>query len=204
MSRMRFTLPVVMLAALAGCSILPKAEQPSVYTLPAAPGARPTAAAAAPVPWGLRVATPNAPRSLDNARIAVVPSDNTITVYAGARWNDSAPHVFRDRLTDAFRDSGRVTALSTDDSNLAADYELGGNLSDFQTDYAGGKPEVVIRFDAMLANSRKHQIVASQRFEVREPVDGKEVPQVVQAFGRAMDKLSRDVVTWTYQAAPAK
>ncbi|UPG91127.1 ABC-type transport auxiliary lipoprotein family protein [Luteibacter aegosomaticola] len=200
MSRARFVLPFVF-AALAGCSILPKAEQPSVYTLPASPGGRPMATA--PVPWALRIATPNAPRSIDNARIAVVPSSNTITVYAGARWNDSAPHLFRDRLADAFRDSGRVPALSTDDSNLAADYELGGNLADFQTDYADGKPVVVVRFDAMLANSRKHAIVASQRFEVREPVDGKEVPQVVQAFGRAMDKLSRDIVQWTYTAAPS-
>lgn len=199
MSRARFALPLL-IALVAGCSILPKAEQPSVYTLPAAPGGRPMAPT--PVPWALRVATPNAPRSLDNSRIAVVPTDNTITVYAAARWNDSAPHLFRDRLADAFRDSGRVTALSTDDSNLAADYELGGNLSAFQTEYEGGKPVVVIRFDAMLANSRRHQIVASQRFEVREPVDGKDVPQVIQAFGRAMDKLSRDVVTWTYTAAP--
>lgn len=198
MSRARFALPFVF-AALAGCSILPKAEQPSVYTLPAAPGARPRAVT--PVPWGLRVATPNTARALDNARIAVVPANNTISVYSGARWSDSSPHLFRDRLADAFRDSGRITALSTDDSNLAADYELGGNLADFQTEYTDGKPEVVIRFDAMLANSRRHQIVASQRFEVREPVDGKEVPQVVQAFGRAMDKLSRDVVTWTYDAA---
>jgi cholesterol transport system auxiliary component len=199
MSRLRFALPFV-LAAVAGCSILPKAEQPSVYTLPAAPGGRPMATT--PVPWALRIATPNAPRSIDNSRIAVVPASNTITVYAAARWNDSAPHIFRDRLADAFRDSGRVTALSTDDSNLAADYELGGTLASFQTDYANGSPEVVIRFDAMLANSRRHQIVASQRFEVREPVDGKEVPQVVQAFGRAMDKLSRDVVSWTYTSAP--
>lgn len=198
MSRARFALPFL-IALVAGCSILPKAEQPSVYTLPAAPGGRP--AAPSPMPWALRIATPNAPRSLDSSRIAVVPVDNTITVYGGARWSDSAPHLFRDRVADAFRDSGRVTALSTDDSNLAADYELGGNLAAFQTEYASGKPEVVIRFDALLADSHKHVIVASQRFEVREPVDGKEVPQVVQAFGRAMDKLSRDVVGWTFTAA---
>lgn len=201
MSRIRSALPFA-LALLAGCSILPKAEQPSVYTLPAAPGGRP--AAPQPVPWALRITSPNAPRALDNSRIAVVPDSNVITVYASARWSDSAPHLFRDRLADAFRDSGRITALSTDDSNLAADLELGGNLAAFQTEYASGKPEVVVRYDATLSSTRKHQIVASRRFEVREPVEGKEVPRVVQAFGRAMDKVSADVTAWTFTSAPSQ
>lgn len=198
MSRARFAAPLLV-ALLAGCSILPKAESPRIYTLPAAPGGRP--AAPAPVTWALRIATPNAPRALDNARIAVVPEANTITVYAGARWADSGPHLVRDRLADAFRDSGRVAAISTDDSNLGADYELGGALASFQTEYAGGTPEVVIRFDAILAATRKHQIVGTHRFEVHEPVGGKDVPQVVEAFGRAMDKVSRDVVAWTVETA---
>jgi cholesterol transport system auxiliary component len=194
MTRARLAAPLL-LALLTACSILPKAESPKIYTLPAAPGARP--AAAEPVKWALRIAAPSAPRALDNARIAVVPETNQITVYGGARWSDTSPSLFRDRLADAFRDSGRVPALSTDDSNLGADFELGGGLAAFQSEYVGGKPEVVIRFDAVLAATRKHQIVGTRRFEVHEPVDGKEVPQVVDAFGRAMDKLSREVVGWT-------
>ncbi|HXO99046.1 MAG TPA: ABC-type transport auxiliary lipoprotein family protein [Luteibacter sp.] len=201
MMRARLAAPLF-LALLTACSILPKAETPHVYTLPAAPGGRPVAPA--PVNWALRIVAPNAPRALDNSRIAVVPESNTITVYGGARWSDTSPHLFRERLADAFRDSGRVAAISTDDSNLAADYELGGSLAAFQTEYVGGKPEVVVRYDAVLANTRRHQIVGSRRFEVREPVDGKEVPQVVEAFGRAMNKVSADVVGWTIETAPAK
>ncbi|HVI53987.1 MAG TPA: ABC-type transport auxiliary lipoprotein family protein [Luteibacter sp.] len=200
MKRARLATPLL-LALLTACSILPKAETPKIYTLPAAPGARP--AATTPVPWALRIAAPNAPRALDNARIAVVPESNQITVYAGARWSDSTTHLFRDRLADAFRDSGRVAALSTDESNLGADVELGGALTAFQTEYVGGKPEVVIRYDAVLAATRKHQIVGSRRFEVHEPVDGKDVPRVVEAFGRAMDKVSREVVGWTLETGAA-
>src|SRR4051812_5892361 len=197
MTRARLAAPLL-LALLTACSILPKAESPKLYTLPAAPGARP--AAATPVAWALRLAAPSAPRALDNSRIAVVPETNQITVYGGARWSDTVPSLFRDRLADAFRDSGRVPSLSTDETNLGADFELGGGLAAFQSEYVGGKPEVVIRFDAVLAATRKHQIVGTRRFEVREPVDGKEVPQVVDAFGRAMDKLSREVVAWTIEA----
>jgi cholesterol transport system auxiliary component len=196
MTRARLAAPLL-LALLTACSILPKAETPKVYTLPAAPGARP--AAAVPVTWALRVAAPAAPRSLDNVRIAVVPDSNQITVYAGARWNDNTTKLFRDRLADAFRDSGRIAALSTDENNLGADFELGGSLAAFQTEYVSGKPEVVIRYDAVLASTRKHQIVGGRRFEVHEPVAGKDVPQVVEAFGRAMDKVSGEVVGWTLE-----
>jgi len=201
MSRARLAIPLLF-ALLAGCSILPKAETPHIYTLPASPGPRP--AAATPVRWALRIASPNAPRFLENSRIAVVPEANTVTVYAGARWSDAVPKLFRNRLADGFRDSGKVPALSTDDSDLAADYELGGALAAFQTEYAGGKPEVVVRFDAVLADTHKHRIVGSRRFEVHEPVDGKEVPQVVEAFGRAMDKVTTEVVGWTMQTVPAR
>ncbi|APG04455.1 hypothetical protein BJI69_11455 [Luteibacter rhizovicinus DSM 16549] len=200
MMRARLAAPLL-LALVSACSILPRAETPKIYTLPAAPGARP--AAAVPVTWALRVAAPSAPRSLDNVRIAVVPDSNQITVYAGARWNDNTTKLFRDRLADAFRDSGRIAALSTDENNLGADFELGGSLAAFQTEYVSGKPEVVIRYDAVLASTRKHQIVGSRRFEVHEPVEGKDVPQVVDAFGRAMDKVSREVVGWTLEAGNA-
>lgn len=198
---MRFTRFVVLLGMtlLAGCSILPKAEFPRVYLLPAAPAARP--ATTTSVTWTLRIATPTAPRALDSARIAVVPEAHTISVYAGARWADSVPHLVRDRLADAFRDTGRVRAIGTDDGNLGADYELDGSLAAFQTEYVDGKPTVVIRFDAILAGTRKHQMVGARRFEVREPVDGKAVPQVVEAFGRAMDILAREVTAWTLEQA---
>jgi len=200
MMRARLAAPLL-LALLSACSILPKAETPKIYTLPAAPGGRP--AAPVPVTWALRVAAPAAPRSLDNVRIAVVPDSNQITVYAGARWNDNTTKLFRDRLADEFRDSGRIAALSTDENNLGADFELGGSLAAFQTEYVSGKPEVVIRYDAVLASTRKHQIVGGRRFEVHEPVAGKDVPQVVDAFGRAMDKVSREVVGWTLESGSA-
>lgn len=201
MMRVRAVLPVVLaVLTAAGCSILPKAEPQRTYTLPASPGGRP--ASPQPVAWSLRVATPAASQVLDSPRIAVAPQAHTLTVYAGARWSDTGPHLVRDRLADAFRDSGRVPALTTDVANLAADYELGGTLSSFQTEYDGGAPVVVVRYDALLASTRRHNVVASRRFEVREPVQGKDVPQVVEAFGRAMDRLARDVVGWTLAAAP--
>ena len=182
---------------LAGCSILPKAEAPNVYLLPSTPLA---VSLKQPVLQpSLRVTTPNATRALDSTRIAVVPRDNVINGYAGARWSDRAPRLLRDRLLDAFRADGQFVALSSDDSRLQADLELTGDLRAFQTEYVQGAPVVVIRYDAQLVQGTK--IVAARRFDLRQPVAGKEVPQVVTAFGHASDQLATQVVAWVAASA---
>lgn len=183
---------------LGACSILPKSEAPTIYQLPGTPGAR--HAQLTPLPWSLRIQTPQAPANLDSARIAVVPEPNVVSVYQGARWSDHAPLLLRNRLLDAFRNDGRVPALSSDDEDLQADYVLGGALRAFQADYVDGQPQVRIRYQAWLVRNRSQRIIATRDFEVSEPVQGKAVPQVVAAFGVASDRLAAQVLQWTLQA----
>lgn len=185
---------IVLGTLLGGCSILPKREAPNVYLLPA------TAAAAISHPSvsqeSLRIVTPQTARTLDSTHIAVSPQGNLITAYAAARWSDRAPRLLRDRLIDAFRADGRFAAVSSDDANLQADLELTADLRSFQSEYVQGAPVVVIRYDAQLVRSRSRHIVATHRFDIRQPVSGKDVPQVVAAFGQAADQLAAQVIAW--------
>lgn len=190
---------------LGACSILPEQAPSDVYRLPTA---SPASKGAAPVAWSLRVVRPKSSETLDSSRIAVIPEGNVISSYKGARWSDPAPVLLRNRLTDAFYRDGRVQSISTDDSNLQADFELGGELQAFQSEYRGAAIEVVIRLDARLADDRQ-RIVASRRFEVHQPVADKQVSAVVSAFGQASDTLAAQVLQWTveqgerrYTAAP--
>jgi cholesterol transport system auxiliary component len=192
----RFLVAAAAATVLAACSILPKSESPDIYLLPATVS---TAAIAAPVDWSLRVDTPQASRSLDSTRIAVLHDANVITNYQGARWNDNAPIMLRNRLLDAFRADGRIRGLSSDDGSLQADLELGGDLSAFQSEYHDGKPDVVVRYEARLVNPHNRRIVATRSFEVRQPVNGTAIPQVVTAFGQASDALAGQLVAWTMQ-----
>lgn len=184
----------LLLSLLAGCSILPKAEVPNVYLLPSA---KMPAATGAQVSWTLRVTTPQASGLIDSSRIAVVPGQDTITTYKASRWSDRAPTLLRDRLVDTFRADGRVPAVSNDDTNLHADRELDGQLRSFQSEYENGGPVAVVRYDVQLVDAANHRILATKNFEVREPAAGKEVPQVVAAFGRASDALAAEVVAWS-------
>jgi cholesterol transport system auxiliary component len=179
--------------SMSACSILPKQAPSDVYRLPTASTA---SKASTPVPWSLRVARPKASETLDSPRIAVIPQGDVISSYKGARWSDPAPVLLRNRLTDAFYRDARVQSISTDDSNLQADFELGGELQAFQSEYRGAAIEVVIRLDARLVDAHQ-RIIASRRFEVHQPVADKPVSAVVAGFGQASDTLTAQVLQWT-------
>ncbi|WP_338479112.1 LPS assembly lipoprotein LptE [Pseudomonas trivialis] len=183
------------LALLSACSILPKADPSDVYRLTATPAAT----HGTPVSWSLRVTKPQTSEFLDSPRIAVVPNGNLISSYAHARWSDPAPVLLRNRLLDGFQRDGQVTLLSTDETNLQADYELGGQLQAFQSEYQGSTVQVVIRLDARLVRGSDQRIIASRRFEVRQPVADTKVPAVVAAFGLAADQLNKQVVDWVVE-----
>jgi len=180
------------LALVSACSILPKPDPSDVYRL----ASTQPASQGTPVSWSLRVTKPQTSEFLDSPRIAVVPDGNLISNYANSRWSDPAPVLLRNRLLDGFQRDGRVTLLSTDETNLQADYELGGQLQAFQSEYRGKTVEVVIRLDARLVRGRDQRIIASRRFEVRQPVSDAKVPAVVAAFGQAGDQLNKQVVDW--------
>ena len=180
------------------CSILPQSEPVDLYRLPVNQPSR----VAAPLDWSLRLNKPLASEVLAGPRIAVIPQGDVVSSYKGARWSDAAPVLLRNRLLDGFQRDGQVQRLSADDSNLQADYDLAGELQAFQSEYRpDGAVEVVIRYDARLVQGRSQRILASKRFEIRQPLAAKEVSAVVAGFGGASDQLVGQVVSWTVAQA---
>jgi cholesterol transport system auxiliary component len=191
---------VSVLGLLGACSILPKGEPVQVYLLPAhtAPASQ-----AAAVDWSLRLNTPQASQALNSARIAVLPQANEFSTYAASSWSDPAPRLLRNHLLNAFHADGRIAALSSDDDNLQADLQLGGELQAFQSEYHDGQVSVLIRLQARLVNNQR-QIIASRLFEVRQAVNGTALPAVVEAFGQASDQLAVQLLSWTLHQGQAQ
>jgi cholesterol transport system auxiliary component len=185
-------------ALVTSCSIFPKAEPSDVYRLPSAQRDA-SAQHGTPQRWSLRLAKPQTSEALNNSKIAVIPQGDLISSYKASRWSDPAPVLLRNRLLDGFQRDGRVPLLSTDDSNFQTDLELGGNLQAFQTEYQGTAASVVVRLDALLVRGYDQRILASRRFEVRQPLSDVKVPAVVTGFGQASDQLTAQVVAWTVE-----
>ncbi|MDR3087070.1 MAG: ABC-type transport auxiliary lipoprotein family protein [Azoarcus sp.] len=190
--------------SLAACSVLPKPEPVDVYMLPASTTPV-TTGDSAQRPWSLRIARPDANGQLVGQRILVIPEPNRVSVYQGANWHEPASLLVRNRLFDAFRADGRVSALSTDEMRTFADFELGSDLGAFHSEYRrdGAPPEVVIRLDVRLIETASRHIVASRAFVVREPATESAIPAVVAAFGVAANRLAFDLVAWTISGADA-
>jgi cholesterol transport system auxiliary component len=195
MSRIAALSTLALTALLGACSVLPKSEPLTYYLLPASPA--PAQAERPQMAWSLRVDKPYANQLLDSPRIAVLPSGAQVAAYQGARWSDRAPILLRDRLIDAVRSDGRVAAVSSDDARLAADLVLSSDLRAFQSEYHDGQPAVHIVLEARLVQAGSQQIVATRRFEVRQPTADPSVDAVVAAFGQAGDRLANELVAWT-------
>ena len=189
---------LALLSGLTACSILPKPEPFDVYRLPSAQSHAPSSHGSAQQ-WSLRLNKPLASEALNRPDIAVIPQGDVISSYKGSRWSDPAPVLLRNRLLDGFQRDGRVTLLSTDDSLFHADLELGGQLQAFQTEYQGASASVVVRLDALLVRGYDQRILASRRFEVRQPLSDVKVPSVVAGFGQASDQLTAQVVNWAVE-----
>ena len=183
---------------ISSCSILPKAEVFDVYRLPSAQS-NAAVSHGTPQRWSLRLNKPQASEALNSPNIAVIPQGDLIVSYKGSRWSDPAPVLLRNRLLDGFQRDGRVPLLSTDDSIFQTDLELGGQLRAFQTEYQGSTASVVVSLDALLVRGYDQRILASRRFEVRQPLSDVKVPAVVAGFGQASDQLTAQVVNWAVE-----
>ncbi|WP_145523210.1 ABC-type transport auxiliary lipoprotein family protein [Yersinia rohdei] len=195
---------LLMLAMLAmllsACTILPSAPVSQVYLLPV-PAAT-TAPHGQSVNWSLRVSQPATNQFINSSRIAVQPEGQEIAVYKNSRWTDPTPILVRNRLIQEFRTDGRIPAVSSDDDSLQADVELSGDLSAFQGVYLAGNSEVLIRFDARLVRISDRRIIATRHFEIRQPIKGSQMDEVIDAFGLASNQLATQVLNWTLQQSP--
>ncbi|MBB5214850.1 ABC-type transport auxiliary lipoprotein family protein [Parapusillimonas granuli] len=199
-ARLAVVLSTLLLTA---CSLVPKAESPSVYLLPATPGAPANAAGApAPLPLTLRVATPYSGAILDSTRIMVVPEGTTqIQAYAGARWSDRAPALLRDRLVDVLRERNGFRDVAGARNNARADLELRSELLAYQVEHPAGRPTVHIVLQASLVALDSNRIQAGRRFEVSRVARDRRMPEVVDAFGAASGELAGQVAEWARSEA---
>ncbi|HET7593390.1 MAG TPA: ABC-type transport auxiliary lipoprotein family protein [Rhodanobacteraceae bacterium] len=185
-------------AALASaCSILPKNQVVQVWQPPENATVQP---AKTPADFSLRVDTPNLAGTLDQQGIVVMPEPGQVSVYKGARWSESPALLVRGRLVDAFM-AARLRSVTTDDDRFASDYTLSGDLRAFQSEYRGGSPVVVVRYDAQLRRAGSRSVLASRSFVLTEQPAGTQVPAVVAAFGKADDALAEQVVEWVLATA---
>jgi cholesterol transport system auxiliary component len=179
-------------AALAGCGVIPKVNDPiPLYTLSAVTQFGQTLPK---VDWQLVVGTPVASADLDTTRIALTRSPGVIEYYANGAWADNAPILLQGKLIESFEASNAIVSVGRDAVGLRPDYVLQSDLRDFQAEHAGGTPVAHLRLAAKLVRMPDRRIVANILTEQKVQAEGSSLAQIVRAFDRAAGQAFEEVV----------
>ena len=189
------TAGAVLVSGCGSLQLLPAPITPQLYVL--RPQAMPPMGA--PVRWQLAVGIPDAPASLDTARIALMRSATTMDYFANAAWNDRAPLIVQRLLIQTFDASNRIVSVDRDTAGLETDYLLETDIRDFQARYAtpNGAPEVTIGIQVKLARMPAREIVDSLNVMQQAQATGNNLDSIVVAFNQAAGAAIAQIASWT-------
>ena len=186
---------------LAGCSAFTSAP-PSLYVL------QPKTTYDTNLPtvgYQLVVTVPDAPQSLDSARIALARSPTTIDYFANSAWTDRAPVMVQDLLVESFENTRKIESVGRDTSGLRADYVLLTDLRDFEARYYEGTnkpPQVRVRLTAKLIKMPEREIIGGLDAVKLADAEHNDIDSIVAAFGEATGNAMKMIVQWTLRTAP--
>lgn len=204
MRTLRLLVPVLALALAACGSVVGDlaGDPPDLYTLTP----KTTFETGLPnVSWQLVVEEPTASGGLNTDRIARRSNPIDLAYFADAVWTDRAPQMVQTLLVESFENSQAIVAVGRKAIGLRSDFDLKGELREFQAEYDGeARPPLVrVRLNVRLIRQPRRQIVAFENFEATQRAEGTSMPQVVAAFDEALGKVLRQVVQWTLREGEA-
>lgn len=195
-------LSALLLVSLTSCGILPKREPMKMYEPAIARSAAPTDWPQAN--WSLLVAKPVAGQWLDSDRISVRPAPGAVQVYKGASWSESVPDMVQTALLRKLEDSGKILSVSRPGAGVRGEYQLLTEIRAFESVYAqAGQPQARIEVYAKLVHTADGHAVAARSFVETEAAGSEEVPAVVDAFSRSMDRVTTQVAGWALSSGNA-
>jgi cholesterol transport system auxiliary component len=183
---------------ISGCSsiqLLPAPMAPQLYVL--RPQIMPPMGPRAS--FRLSVRSPDAPASLDTARIALTRSATTMDYFANAAWNDRVPLIVQRLLIQTFDASNRIVSVDRDTAGLESDYLLQTEIRDFEARYATpeGAPQIAVSIQAKLTRMPQREIVASLNAQQQAQATANNLDSIVSAFDSATGAAIAQIAAWT-------
>jgi|SRR5882762_4691034 len=112
--------------------------------------------------------------------------------YDTERWSEPPVEMFQAILLRKLRGSGRYRDVNTLRSGAQGDYVLRGRLYDFKE--VSGKLVVArLSFELELHDTKTNRTVWTHSYNYDEPITGKDVPSVVAALNRNVQRATGEV-----------
>lgn len=202
-NRHRHPLPLllVLVAALTGCGVLPKAPGHAVYALPDAVAM----GAGASLPGVLLVELPQALPPLDGERIIVRLESGEVQLLPGARWAAPAPRLLQALIARQVELAAAAPSALVDPQPLRSRFRLGSRLEAFELIEVDGRLQVRTRLLLRLVCTADGSVIASSEPIAVEAAGGPvEQRAAVGALRQAAGLLARQVVFWLQRVEPGK
>ena len=174
---------------LGGCG----AARPSQYYQLTVPGDAPVAKEVDSTPVTLLVGTLFAPDLYREDRIVYSTAQEQMGTYEYQRWAEPPTEMIQEVLLRELRSSGRYRAVFAHRSDTNGDFLLRGRLYDFKEVSENG---MVARLtvDFEMRDLKSGTTVWTHYYHHDEPVNGKNVPAVVAALDRNVQRSVKEVL----------
>ena len=184
--RQRIAVLGIALAAggLAACG---GAARPSKYYALEVPATSAQSGASEPYPVALLVGRLAAPHLYRDDRIVYRTGPGQLGTYEYHRWAEPPTEMIEAALMRMLRESGRYRTVQTLRSNAQGDYILRGRLQNFE-EISGSQLAARVAMEIELYEIKSGTTVWTQFYSHDEPVSGKDVPAVVQALDRNVQR----------------
>ncbi len=177
--------PVIL--GLSGCGT-PKPIMYYQVQIPAGP-----ASATHTYPIDMVVGRITGPNLLESSPIAYKNGQNAIGTYQYHRWTDTPVEMVQLKLIRLLRTSGEFRSVSRVGSHPGGDLMVRGRLYDF-TEVDGDGISALVSMEFELYNRESARILWTHFYSQKEPVEGKKIPEVVQALDRNLERGLKEVV----------
>jgi ABC-type uncharacterized transport system auxiliary subunit len=180
MKNMRYAL-VGLMVALSAAAVSCGSHRPVRYyriDVPAAPTITGT-----PFPVSLAVGSIESPPLMKDGRILYQVGSHEMGAYEYHRWVETPDRMVQNSLVSLLRSSGRYSAVELQRSSAKSDYLVVGKIHEFSE---VDKPEIHTRvsMEIELRDIISGRTVWSRLYKREEPVQGKEVSNVVDSLDR--------------------
>jgi len=179
----------LMVGLLSGCG----AARPSKYyqlTVPADAGAVEKADA---VPVTLLLGQLMTSHLYREDRIVYGSGDEQLGTYEYHRWAEPPAEMIQEVLLRELRSSGRYRAVHFRRSNVRGDFALRGHLYDFK-EVTGSPVSARVTLDLEMRDLKSGATVWTHYYTHDEPTNGKDVPSVVAALDKNVQRGVKEVV----------
>jgi ABC-type uncharacterized transport system auxiliary subunit len=133
------------------------------------------------------------PSLLESAPIVYRTGTSAIGTYQYHRWVDPPVHMVKAKLIRMLRGSGEYQSVGSLGSTPGAEFVVQGTLHEFaEVDGESITGLVTIEFE--LYNRKTAKILWSHFYSDREPVESKQIQDVVEALDRNLDRGLKEVV----------